>query len=79
MQGDIILEKQDLSYLSWARVKNSSGTAGSYLKAYSDLGERKIYYKLSYYDAYNGIVGHESDNEHIVDRLLTILGVEHLH
>ena len=47
MQGDIILEKQDLSYLSWARVKNSSGTAGSYLKAYSDLGERKIYYKLT--------------------------------
>ena len=79
MQGDIILEKQDLSYLSWARVKNSSGTAGSYLKAYSDLGERKIYYKLSNYDAYNGIVGHESVNELIVDRLLTVLGVEHLH
>ena len=79
MQQDIILEKQNLSYLSWARVRNSSGTAGSYLKSYSDLNGRKVYYKLSYYDAYKGIIGHESVNELIVDRLLTILGVEHLH
>ena len=79
MQTDIMLEKQDLSYLSWAKVRNSSGTAGSFLKSYSDLGERTVYYKLSNYDAYKGIVGHESVNELIVDRLLTILGVEHLH
>ncbi len=79
MQRDIILEKLDLSYLSWAKVRNSSGTAGSYLKSYSDLDERTVYYKLSNYDAYKGIIGHESINELIIDRLLTILGVEHLH
>ena len=38
-----------------------------------------MFYKLSNYDAYQGIIGHECVNELIVDRLLTILGVEHLH
>jgi len=79
MQEDVILEKQDLSYLSWSKIRNSSGTAGSFLKSYSDLDEKKVYYKLSNYDAYKGINGHECVNELIVDRLLTILGVEHLH
>lgn len=75
----IIHEKQDLTYLSWAKVRNSSGTAGSFLKAYSDLGGQKTYYKLSNYDSVRGIVGHECVNEIIVDRLLNILGIEHLH
>lgn len=78
MQKQIVQEKQDLTWLSWSRIRNSSGTAGSFLKAYSDLGGEKIYYKLSNYDAVNGIVGHECINEVIVDRLLTILGIEHL-
>lgn len=78
MRNQIVLEKQDLTYLSWAKVRNSSGTAGSFLKSYSDLGGEKIYYKLSNYDAYHGIIGHECVNEIIVDRLMTILGVEHL-
>ena len=78
MQTKVILEKQDLTYLSWTKIRNSSGTAGSFLKSYSDLGGEKIYYKLSNYDAYKGIVGHECVNELIVDRLLTILGIEHL-
>ena len=39
---------------------------------------KQIYYKLSDYDSVKGIIGHESINEIIVDRLLTILGVEHL-
>jgi hypothetical protein len=78
MQTKVILEKQDLTYLSWTKIRNSSGTAGSFLKSYSDLGGEKVYYKLSNYDAYKGIVGHECVNELIVDRLLTILGVEHL-
>lgn len=79
MNEQLILEKQDLTYLSWAKVRNSSGTAGSYLKAYSELGGKKIYYKLSNYDSEKGIIGHECVNELIVDRLLTILGIEHLH
>ena len=78
MKNQIISEKQDLTWLSWSKIRNSSGTAGSFLKAYSDLGDEKIYYKLSNYDAFYGIVGHECVNEIIVDRLLTILGIEHL-
>ena len=42
MEQQIILEKQDMTYLSWAKVRNSSGTAGSFLKSYSDLGGQKI-------------------------------------
>jgi|SRR5665647_203527 len=36
----------------WPKICNSSGTARSFLKAYSDLSGKKIYYKLSNYDAY---------------------------
>ncbi len=75
---DLILEKQELTYLEWSRVRHSSGTAGSFLKAETELGAAKIYYKLSNYDSLHGVVGHECVNELIVDRLLTILGVEHL-
>lgn len=78
MEEQIILEKQDFTYLTWAKIRNSSGTAGSFLKAYSDLGRDKLYYKLSNYDAFRGIVGHECVNELIVDRLLALLGIPHL-
>lgn len=74
----IIKEKQDYTFLTWSKIRNSSGTAGSFLKSYSDLGGKKIYYKLSNYDACRGITGHECVNELIVDRLLTILGINHL-
>ena len=76
--NQVIHELTDLSYLSWAKTRNSSGTAGSFLKAYEDSTEGKIYYKLSNYDAWNGIIGHECVNEIIVDRLLTILRIDHL-
>jgi hypothetical protein len=36
------------------------------------------YYKLSDYDAWHGIVGHECINEIIADRLLTLLKIPHL-
>lgn len=78
MDKQIITEKQDMTYLSWDLIRSSSGTAGSFLKAYSDFGGEKIYYKLSNYDAYKGIIGHECVNEIIVERLLSVLGVEHL-
>ena len=74
----IVQELQDMTYLSWAKARNSSGTAGSFLKAYDEGPDGKTYYKLSNYDAWNGIVGHECVNEIIVDRLLSILGIEHL-
>ena len=79
VKSQLILEKEDLRYLSWTEIRNSSGTAGSFLKAYSELGGTKLYYKLSDYDASKGIVGFECVNELIVDRLLDILGIEHLH
>lgn len=79
MSTEIIHEKQDLTYLSWSLIQSSSGTAGSFLKATDDLQQPKIYYKLSNYDGINGIVGHECINEIIVDRLLNILEIEHLH
>lgn len=78
MQGQIVYTKQDLTWLSWSKIRNSSGTAGSFLKAYTDFGGEKTYYKLSNFDAVKGIAGHECVNEVIADRLLTILGIEHL-
>ena len=63
MNQQIIHEKQDLTYLSWSKIRNSSGTAGSFLKAYSELSGEKVYYKLSDYDSFRGIVGHECINE----------------
>ena len=79
METKIILEKQDLKYLEWSHARNSSGTAGTFLKSQSKINGQKIYYKLSNFDSEKGIVGHECVNEIIVDKLLTILGVEHLH
>lgn len=73
------MEKQDLTYLNWSHVRSSSGTAGTFLKSESNMAGEKIYYKLSNYDPVKGIIGHECVNEIIVDRLLSILGVEHLH
>lgn len=74
----VIVEKQDLTYLKWSHARNSGGTAGTFLKSQSILSGEKTYYKLSNFDSEKGIIGHECVNEIIVDRLLTILGVEHL-
>lgn len=76
--NDIIRDIQDLTFLSWSKVRNSSGTAGSFLKAYEETDEGNLYYKLSNYDPYHGITGHECVNEIIADRLLNLLGLEHL-
>ena len=76
--NDIILKLQDMRYLKWTKSRNSSGTAGSFLKSYDDTGSVKLYYKLSDYDSLNGIVGHECINEIIAQRVLSILGIEHL-
>lgn len=75
----IFHEKQDMKYLEWSLIRSSSGTAGSFLKATADFQQPKIYYKLSNYDMINGIVGYECVNEIIVDRLLNILDIDHLH
>ena len=79
ISGVVIKEKQDLTHLKWSHTRNSSGTAGTFLKSQELVDGKKIYYKLSMYDSEKGIIGHECVNEIIVDRLLEILGVEHLH
>lgn len=78
MVSNIISGKQDLTYLKWSHIRSSSGTAGTFLKSESTLNGVKKYYKLSNFDVVKGVVGHECVNEIIVDRLLTLLGVEHL-
>jgi len=78
MKKKVNVAKQDLTYLKWSHARNSSGTAGTFLKSQSVVSGEKIYYKLSNYDSEKGVIGHECVNEIIVDRLLTILGVEHL-
>ena len=78
MSGRFITLKQDLTYLRWSHVRSSSGTAGTFLKSESMLEGKKRYYKLSNYDPQLGVIGHECINEYVVDRLLDVLGVEHL-
>ena len=79
METGIIKEKQDFTFLKWAHARTSSGTAGTFLKSESLLNGRKVYYKLSNFDPVHGVTGHECVNEIIADRLLTVLGVDHLH
>ncbi|MBO5542820.1 MAG: hypothetical protein J5936_05205 [Acholeplasmatales bacterium] len=68
----------DLRHLSWAKVRQSSGTAGSFLKSYSFSNGKKVYYKLSFFDDVNHIFGYESINEIIAERILEELNIEHL-
>ena len=55
-----------------------SGSAGSFLKSYDDTGKKKKYYKLSDFDPVKGIIGHECVNEIVVQRLMSLLGIDHL-
>ena len=79
IETKVILEKQDLTYLKWSHIRSSSGTAGSFLKSESIIDGVKKYYKLSNFNPIDGVVGHECVNELIVDRLLNILKVDHIH
>ena len=69
---------QDLTRLQWSRIRHSSGTAGSFLKAQEEIDGVKMYYKLSNYNIVEGIIGHECVNEILVDRLLDYLNFNHL-
>lgn len=78
MMKDIILEKQDMRYLDWAARKMSPGMPGCFLKAYEEVSGKRMYYKLSNYDSYRGIFGHESVNELVVSRVMDVLGIPHV-
>lgn len=75
---DLITELQDLRYLDWVDKKMSPGTPGCFLKAYEKKDGKCYYYKMSNFDSYRGIFGHECVNELIVSRLLRMLQIEHL-
>ena len=74
----IVYGPVDLTYLSWSKIRNSSGTAGSFLKSQETTPEGKIYYKLSNYDAYYGVTGHESVNEIIAGMIGSTLYTLHI-
>lgn len=74
---DITYKLQDLRYLSWCESVNTSGTGGMFLKARKGSGSQATYYKLSCYDEYRGIYGHECVNELVACRLMAILGINH--
>lgn len=76
---DIVYKTQDLRRLDWNDNSRSSlGTPGCFLKTYEHEGAKRIYYKMSNYDSYRGVFGHESVNELIVSRVLDVLGIEHV-
>ena len=75
---DVTRALQDLRYLSWSERANTSGTGGCFLKAKEETGSGTWYYKLSCYDSYRGIYGHECVNELIASRLMSFLGIEHV-
>ena len=68
----------DLPHLSWTLSRNSSGTAGSFLKSYEESDGIKYYYKLSNFDTVKGIYGHECINEIIAQNLADALNIPHL-
>lgn len=75
---DIVSKLQDLTSLSWDERAVTSGTGGTLLKARSETSRGPVYYKLSSYDSFRGIFGHESVNELIASRLLHMLGISHV-
>ena len=75
---DILCELQDMRHLDWAARKMSPGTTGCFLKAYEEVNGKRLYYKLSNYDSYRGVFGHECVNELIVSRVMNVLGIPHV-
>ena len=66
----------DLRSLTWSRAAGSIATDGVYMKTDILIDGAKFYLKLSNYDSYRGIFGHEAINELIACRLGDILGFD---
>ena len=74
---DIAAEKPwDIRDLSWSRSSGSIATDGVYMKTELVIDGSKHYLKLSNYDSYRGIYGHEAINELIAYRLGSLLGFD---
>ena len=76
--GQYIDEIKDLRHLEWSKIRHSSGTAGSFLKAQDVVNGVHRYYKLSSYDTLTETFGNECVIEFIVDRVLSFLNIPHL-
>ena len=75
---DVIRTTQDLRYLAWAETGQTSASGGTFLKARTGTGAHATYYKLSCYDSYRGVYGHECVNEVVASRLMDILDIPHV-
>lgn len=75
---DVITAIQDLRGLDWSESGQTSASGGTFLKARTGVGAHATYYKLSCYDSYRGIYGHECVNELVASRLMGLLGVPHV-
>ena len=64
----------DIRNLAWNKTAGSVATDGVYMKTELTIKGEKHYLKLSNYDSYRGIFGHESVNELIAGRLGEMLG-----
>lgn len=75
---DLVKELKDMTFLDWTEQKLSPGTPGCFLKAYEETEHGRVYYKLSNYDSYRGVFGHECINELVVSRVMDLLKIPHL-
>lgn len=74
---DVVSRLQDYRGIRWNERVNSSGTAGTYLKARVGSGTRARYLKLSRYNGVR-IDGTECINELVASRLMELLGIDHV-
>ena len=74
---DLVAELQDFRHLRWDERTTTSGTSGTFPKARAGEGRARRYYKLSCYDSYRGIYGHECVNELLAARVMEHLGIPH--
>lgn len=75
---DVINKLQDMTHLAWDEKTVTSGTGGTFLKSRVKTSRGNVYYKLSCYDRYRGVYGHESVNELLASRILERLGISHI-
>jgi len=85
MAGNLFYEQKTALYISseqpwdlrsevWSRTAGSLASDGVYMKTELPIDGTMFYLKLSRYDSFRGIYGHESVNELIAYRLGKILG-----
>jgi len=69
-------EPWDLLDIVWSKTAGSLASDGVYMKSEMIIDGKNHYLKLSRYDSYRGVYGHESVNELIASRLGELLGFD---